>query len=115
MLAAAGVGLALIPGAPQISLDPGTALALFIAPALVDAAFDFPAVAARKLWQPLFALAVLAVVLSATSVAGLGVALVGLPLYAAIALGTTSAAFAGTMFWARSCSAASSSALGTTR
>ena len=87
MLATAGVGLALIPGAPQIDLDPGTALALFIAPALVDAAFDFPAVAARKLWQPLFALAVLAVVLSAAAVAGLGVALVGLPLYAALALG----------------------------
>ena len=87
MLAAAGVGLALIPGAPQIDLDPGTALALFIAPALVDAAFDFPAVAARKLWQPLFALAVLAVVLSATTVAGLGIALAGLPLYAALALG----------------------------
>ena len=87
MLAAAGVGLALIPGAPQIDLDPATALALFIAPALVDAAFDFPPVAARNLWQPLFALAVLAVVLSATAVAGLGVALVGLPLYAALALG----------------------------
>ena len=87
MLAAAGVGLALIPGAPQIHLDPATALALFIAPALVDAAFDFPPVAARNLWQPLFALAVLAVVLSATAVAGLGVALVGLPLYAALALG----------------------------
>jgi monovalent cation/hydrogen antiporter len=87
MLAAAGVGLALIPGAPQIDLDPGTALALFIAPALVDAAFDFPAVAARKLWQALFALAVLAVVLSAATVAGLGVALAGLPLYAALALG----------------------------
>ena len=43
MLAAAGVGLALIPGVPQIALDPETALALFIAPALVDAAFDFPA------------------------------------------------------------------------
>jgi hypothetical protein len=42
MLAAAGVVLALVPGAPRIGLDPHTALALFIAPALVDAAFDFP-------------------------------------------------------------------------
>ena len=33
MLAAAGVGLALIPGAPPIKLDPHIALALFIAPA----------------------------------------------------------------------------------
>ncbi|MFO1144437.1 MAG: cation:proton antiporter [Amaricoccus sp.] len=87
MLAAAGVVLALIPGAPQISLDPETALALFIAPALVDAAFDFPAVAARSLWRPLFALAVVAVVLSAAAVAGAGMALAGLPLYAALALG----------------------------
>ena len=87
MLAAAGVVLALIPGAPQISLDPETALALFIAPALVDAAFDFPAVAARSLWRPLFALAVIAVVVSAAAVAGIGMALAGLPLYAALALG----------------------------
>jgi len=87
MLAAAGVALGLVPGAPQIALDPGTALALFIAPALVDAAFDFPATAARSLWRPLFALAVLAVAVSAAAVAGLGVALAGLPLYAALALG----------------------------
>ena len=87
MLAAAGVGLALIPGVPIIELDPGTALALLIAPALVDAAFDFPAVTARSLWRPLFALAVLAVVLSAAAVTGLGMALAGLPLYAALALG----------------------------
>ena len=87
MLAAAGVGFALIPGAPRIALDPHTALALFIAPALVDAAYDFPAGAVRRLWAPLFALAVVAVVLSAGAVAWLGVALVGLPFYAALALG----------------------------
>jgi monovalent cation/hydrogen antiporter len=87
MLAAAGVALALIPGAPQITLDPHTALALFIAPALVDAAFDFPVGAVRRLWRPLFALAVVAVALSAGAVAGLGIAMAGLPLYAALALG----------------------------
>ena len=87
MLAAAGVGLALIPGAPRIMLDPHVALPLFIAPTLVDAAFDFPAGAARRLWQPLFALAVIAVLLSAGAVAWLGVAMEGLPLYAALALG----------------------------
>lgn len=87
ILAAGGVGLALLPGVPQIALEPETALALFIAPALVDAAFDFPAVTARNLWQPLFALAVLAVVLSAAAVAGLGMALAGLPLFPALALG----------------------------
>jgi monovalent cation/hydrogen antiporter len=87
MLAAAGVMLALVPGAPRIDLDPHTVLAIFIAPVLVDAAFDFPVGAVRRLWRPLFALAVVAVLLSAGAVAWLGVALAGLPLYAALALG----------------------------
>jgi monovalent cation/hydrogen antiporter len=42
MLAAAGVVVALIPGAPAMPIDPEAALAIFIAPALLDAAFDFP-------------------------------------------------------------------------
>jgi NhaP-type Na+/H+ or K+/H+ antiporter len=87
MLAAAGVVLALVPGTPRIDLDPHTVLALFIAPVLVDAAYDFPIGTVRKLWRPLVALAVVAVLLSAAAVAWLGVALAGLPLYAAIALG----------------------------
>jgi monovalent cation/hydrogen antiporter len=87
MLALAGVGLALVPGVPAITLDPHTALALFIAPVLVDAAFDFPVVAVWRLWRPLFALAVVAVVLTAGTVAALGVAVAGLPFYAALALG----------------------------
>jgi monovalent cation/hydrogen antiporter len=87
MLAAAGVALALIPGAPRIMLDPHIALALFIAPVLVDAAFDFPVGAVWRLWRPLFALAVVAVALSAGAVAWLGVAMAGLPFYAALALG----------------------------
>ncbi|TAJ69677.1 MAG: sodium:proton antiporter [Phenylobacterium sp.] len=91
MLAAAGVGLAVIPGAPAITLDPHMALALFIAPALVDAAFDFPVQALRRFWRPLFALAVLAVIVSAGTVAWLGVAMAGLPLYAALALGAIAA------------------------
>jgi NhaP-type Na+/H+ or K+/H+ antiporter len=87
MLAAAGVGLALIPGAPKIGLDPRTALALFIAPSIVTEAFDFPLSAARRLWRPLVALAVVVVLISAGAVAWLGVAMAGLPLYAALALG----------------------------
>lgn len=87
MLAAAGTVLALAPGAPSIVLEPHTALALFIAPILVDAAFDFPLRAVRRLWRPLFALAVVAVILSAGMVAWLGVTLAGLPFYAALALG----------------------------
>jgi CPA1 family monovalent cation:H+ antiporter len=87
MLAAAGVALALIPGAPKITLDPRTALALFVAPVLVDSAFDFPFGAVKRWWRPLFALAVVAVLLSAAAVAWLGVMYAGLPLYAALALG----------------------------
>ncbi len=87
MLAAAGVGLALLPGAPRIHLDPHTALALFIAPVLVDAAFDFPLGAIRRYWRPLIALAIVAVLLTAGAVTALGVVMAGLPLYAAVALG----------------------------
>ena len=40
LVALAGAALALIPGAPTLVLDPELALALFVAPVLVDAAFD---------------------------------------------------------------------------
>jgi len=40
LLALAGAGLALLPGTPEVVLDPGLALALFVAPVLLDAAFD---------------------------------------------------------------------------
>ena len=52
MLAASGVIVALIPGAPNIPIEPSTYLALFIAPALVDAAYDFPPGAARRFFGP---------------------------------------------------------------
>ena len=56
MLATAGVIVALVPGTPAIGLEGHTALALFIAPVLLDAAFDFPLAAIRRLWRPLVAL-----------------------------------------------------------
>ena len=87
MLAAAGVLLGLLPGAPTIGLDPQMAPALFIAPALVDAAYDFPLSDIKRFWRPLVALAVVAVLLTAAAVAWLGVAMAGLPIYAAVALG----------------------------
>ena len=40
LVALAGAALALIPGTPTLVLDPELALALFVAPVLVDAAFD---------------------------------------------------------------------------
>jgi CPA1 family monovalent cation:H+ antiporter len=87
MLAAAGVVVAYIPGVPLIRIDPQIALALFIAPVLLDAAFDFPASAARRLWRPLLFLAGPAVLLTAAVVAWIGWAWAGLPLAAAVALG----------------------------
>ena len=40
LLALAGVAIALVPGTPAVMLDPELALALFVAPVLLDAAFD---------------------------------------------------------------------------
>lgn len=87
MLAAAGVAVALVPGAPAIVLDGHVALALFIAPVLLDAAFDFPLSAIRTLWRPLLSLAVGAVVVTTLVVAWIGWAFAGLPVAAALALG----------------------------
>jgi len=87
LLAVAGMGLAFVPGAPTMALDPQVALSLFIAPVLMDAAFDFPLGAALRLWVPLVALAVVAVLATAGLVAWVGWAMAGLPLAAALALG----------------------------
>lgn len=87
MLALAGIAAGFVPGTPKINIDPQTMLALFIAPALVDAAFDFPMSAIKRLWRPLFALAVVAVMFTTAAVGWIGVALAGLPIAAAVALG----------------------------
>ncbi|QEL22022.1 sodium:proton antiporter [Bosea sp. F3-2] len=87
MLALAGVLVAALPWAPGVAIDPQLALALFIAPALLDAAYDFSPRAARSNWLPLLALAALAVILTTAAVAWVGVALAGLLIAAAIALG----------------------------
>ncbi len=87
MLALAGVVVAALPWAPEIGIDPSLALALFIAPALLDAAFDFPPRHLRRYWLSLFSLAAVLVLLTTAAVAWLGVVVAGLPLAAAIALG----------------------------
>jgi CPA1 family monovalent cation:H+ antiporter len=87
MLAGAGVIVALIPGTPNIPIQPSTYLALFIAPALVDAAFDFPPGATRRFLAPLIAFAVFAVILTTGVVAWIGSSMLGLPLAAAVVLG----------------------------
>jgi CPA1 family monovalent cation:H+ antiporter len=87
MLAMAGVVFALIPGAPHFVFDTRIALALFIAPALMDAAFDFPLGIARRFWLPLLVYAVGGVVVTTAAVAFAGWAFAGLPLAAAVVLG----------------------------
>src|SRR6185312_5385275 len=87
MLAAAGLCVAALPWAPEISLDPDLVLVLFIAPAILDAAYDFPLRAIRQYWIPLVALAFGAVVVTTAAVAWVGVAFAGLPVAAAFALG----------------------------
>lgn len=92
ILCLSGVAVAALPWAPDIpapdiTLDPQLALALFVAPALLDVAYDTPVAALRRNWVPLLALAVVAVILTTAAVAWVGVALAGLPVAAAIAMG----------------------------
>lgn len=87
MLAIAGVLVASFPWAPEISIDPELALTLFIAPVLFDAAYDLPPRTLRENWLPLLSLAAIAVLLTTAAVAWVGVAVAGLPLAAAVALG----------------------------
>jgi CPA1 family monovalent cation:H+ antiporter len=88
LLALAGVGLTFIPGSPNVVLDPQLALALFVAPVLLDAAFD---ASPRDLKRNIYAVTSLAIV--AVGVTTVVVALVarhfvpGMSWGAAIALG----------------------------
>jgi len=87
ILAAAGVAVAMLPGAPTIPIDPPTALALFIAPVLVDSAYDFPVGSARRMLLPLFFYAIVAVLVTTSVVVSISILTVGLPLVVAVALG----------------------------
>src|SRR5262245_43175958 len=69
LVALAGVALALIPGLPTLVLDPELALTLFVAPVLVDAAFDASPRDLRANWRPVASLALGAVVLTIAVVA----------------------------------------------
>jgi CPA1 family monovalent cation:H+ antiporter len=87
MLAFAGACVAALPWAPNIEMEPRLALALFISPALLDAAYDLPPRELRRDWLPLTWLALIAVILTTAAVAWVGWAWEGMPLAAAIALG----------------------------
>ncbi|HJQ39987.1 MAG TPA: sodium:proton antiporter [Thermoanaerobaculia bacterium] len=88
LVAIAGAALALFPRMPTLTLDPQLVLALFVAPVLLDAAFDASQRDLRRNWRTVLGLALGAVVLTVILVAVVAHALVpGLPWAAAIALG----------------------------
>jgi len=60
-LALGGVLLAFIPGTPNWTLDPHLALTLFVAPVLLDAAYDTSLRDLRRNWRPVMGLVVAAV------------------------------------------------------
>jgi monovalent cation/hydrogen antiporter len=88
LVALAGAVLAFVPGTPTLLLDPELALALFVAPVLLDAAFDASPRDMARNWVPIASLSVGAVALTIVAVAFVVRALIpdmGWP--AAIALG----------------------------
>jgi len=87
LLSLAGAGLAFLPFAEGIEIDPGLALALFVAPVLLDAAFDTSPRELKHYAVPVALLALAAVIVTTLVVALIGVKLAGLPLAAAITLG----------------------------
>ena len=69
LLALAGAGIALMPGVPAVTLDPELALALFVAPVLLDAAFDASPRDLRHNWRPVAGLALVTVAVTVAAVA----------------------------------------------
>jgi Na+/H+ antiporter len=68
-LALGGVLLALLPAGPAWTLEPGLALALFVAPVLLDAAYDTSLRDLRDNWMPVSTLVFVAVGLTTATVA----------------------------------------------
>jgi len=88
LLALAGAALALLPNAPNVTLDPELALTLLVAPVLLDAAFDSSPRDLKQNWRAVTSLALIAVGLTVVGVAVVARWIVpGLPWAAAVALG----------------------------
>src|SRR4051812_27271309 len=88
LLALAGAGVAVAPVDIGLHLDPELALALFIAPVLLDAAYDTSLRDLKRHWGPVASLALIAVGLTTAAVALVVHAMVpGIPWAAAIAIG----------------------------
>src|SRR5215468_5172758 len=87
-LALGGALLAFLPGAPSFTVPPQLALALFVAPVLLDAAYDASLRDLRDNWLPVTSLVVFAVGFTTAAVALVAHALVPtMPWAAAVALG----------------------------
>jgi Na+/H+ antiporter len=87
-LALGGALLAFVPGAPSITFPPDLALAIFVAPVLLDAAYDASLRDLRDNWAPVTGLVIFAVGFTTAAVAMVAHALVPtMPWGAAIALG----------------------------
>jgi CPA1 family monovalent cation:H+ antiporter len=87
-LALGGALLAFLPGGPTFTVPPELALALFIAPVLLDAAYDASPRDLRDNWAPVTGLVVFAVGLTTIAVAVVTRALIPeMPWAPAIALG----------------------------
>src|SRR5438445_12923697 len=87
-LALGGAILAFVPGAPSFTVLPELALALFIAPVLLDAAYDASPRDLKDNWAPITSLVVFAVGLTTVAVAVVARTLMpAMPWAPAIALG----------------------------
>lgn len=87
-LAVGGALVAFVPSSPSWTLDPSLALALFVAPVLLDAAFDTSLRDLRNNWVPVSTLVVAAVGLTTAGVAFVAHRLMpDMPWAAAVALG----------------------------
>src|ERR1700689_2207307 len=69
LFALGGVLVALLPDSPRISLEPDLALALFVAPVLMDAAFNNSLRDLRENWIPVTSLVFMAVAVTIAAVA----------------------------------------------
>jgi monovalent cation/hydrogen antiporter len=69
LLALAGLALGLLPDLPTVTLDPQVALTLFVAPVLLDAAFDSSPRDLKENWRAVAGLALGAVVVTVIAVA----------------------------------------------
>jgi len=88
LLALGGTLLAFFPHAPTFELDPELTLALFVAPALLDAAFDTSLRDLKRYWVPVITLVIVAVGITTVAVAWLLRQMVPeMPWSAAIAVG----------------------------